>query len=92
MNPIEWLKRTLDNRLFSRAVMVYICWFAWRMSDWAMAFAGTVLVMDGQKDFQGAAMLVGAIGVLPVALLTWGLNAYNAMRASQPAGDQRSAA
>lgn len=83
-----WLKSIRQDLLFSRGIMLIIVWFAYRMSEWAMAYSGTVLAIAKPEELgaalQSASLVIGSVGVLPIALLTWGLNAYNQMRANQP--------
>ena len=88
MNPLKATAKALNNGLFSRCILLFILWFAYRMGEWGWAVVGTVIAKAGPADLgpalTGIAAAIGAVGVAPIAVMTWGLNAYQQMRAAQP--------
>ena len=84
MSFLRSINKALEDGWFSRIILVSIGWFAWRVLDWSMAYAGTVLTMEGPKDLIGAAGVISAVGLGPLGILTLGLNKYMEMRSQQP--------
>lgn len=75
------LHPALVDRFFSRGLIVAVFWMAWRFSEWSWAFAGTAIAQE-KPDLTGAAAVIGAVGVLPLGLVTLAVNKYMEMRRS----------
>ena len=73
------MKSILDNGYIRFALLAGVFAMTWRLTDWGMRFADAALAKP-VADFVGIATTIGAVGTLPIAMLTLLLTKYMEFR------------